>query len=173
MAAMSSEERIALMGISDLSDLITPSTCYGLNISAGKPIVNLFQGDERLVCQSAEEEQMIINIPFREAVMIHSINITALEGEEAPEDVKLYSNMPSLGFSDCDDGPCAAKLTLTAEDLRADRACELKMAKFNFVNVLSIFVDTNNGANVTSIGSIKINGKTRESTNMANFKKVG
>ena len=47
------------------------------------------------------------------------------------------------------------------------------MAKFNYVNVLSIFVDTNNGADVTSISSIKINGKTRESTNMANFKKVG
>ena len=55
----------------------------------------------------------------------------------------------------------------------ADRVCELKMAKFNYVNVLSIFVDTNNGADVTSISSIKINGKTRESTNMANFKKVG
>ena len=65
-----------------------------------------------------------------------------MEGEEAPEDVKLFTNMPSLGFSDCDDGPCAAKLTLTAEDLLADRVCELKMAKFNYVNVLSIFVDT-------------------------------
>ena len=170
---MNMEERMALMGIGDLSDQIKPSACYGLNISAGKPIVNLFQGDERLVCQSAEDEQMIINIPFSEAVMIHSINISAMEGEEAPEDVKLFTNMPSLGFSDCDDGPCAAKLTLTAEDLLADRVCELKMAKFNYVNVLSIFVDTNNGADVTSISSIKINGKTRESTNMANFKKVG
>ncbi len=173
MAAMNMEERMALMGIGDLSDQIKPSACYGLNISAQKPIVNLFQGDERLVCQSAEDEQMIINIPFSEAVMIHSINISAREGEEAPEDVKLFTNMPSLGFSDCDDGPCAAKLTLTAEDLLADRVCELKMAKFNYVNVLSIFVDTNNGADVTSISSIKINGKTRESTNMANFKKVG
>jgi hypothetical protein len=173
MAAMNMEERMALMGIGDLSDQIKPSACYGLNISAQKPIVNLFQGDERLVCQSAEDEQMIINIPFSEAVMIHSINISAMEGEEAPEDIKLFTNMPSLGFSDCDDGPCAAKLTLTAEDLLADRVCELKMAKFNYVNVLSIFVDTNNGADVTSISSIKINGKTRESTNMANFKKVG
>ena len=83
MAAMNMEERMALMGIGDLSDQIKPSACYGLNISAQKPIVNLFQGDERLVCQSAEDEQMIINIPFSEAVMIHSINISAMEGEEA------------------------------------------------------------------------------------------
>ena len=79
MAAMNMEERMALMGIGDLSDQIKPSACYGLNISAQKPIVNLFQGDERLVCQSAEDEQMIINIPFSEAVMIHSINISAME----------------------------------------------------------------------------------------------
>ena len=39
--------------------------------------------------------------------------------------------------------------------------------------LISTQVDTNNGADVTSISSIKINGKTRESTNMANFKKVG
>ena len=50
MAAMNMEERMALMGIGDLSDQIKPSACYGLNISAQKPIVNLFQGDERLVC---------------------------------------------------------------------------------------------------------------------------
>ena len=37
----------------------------------------------------------------------------------------------------------------------------------------TVCLDTNNGADVTSISSIKINGKTRESTNMANFKKVG
>ena len=91
MAAMNMEERMALMGIGDLSDQIKPSACYGLNISAQKPIVNLFQGDERLVCQSAEDEQMIINIPFSEAVMIHSINISAMEGEEAPEDAGTES----------------------------------------------------------------------------------
>jgi len=161
------------MGIGDLSEVIEPSKCYGLNISDAKPVQNLFMGDERLVCQSAEDEQMIINIPFREAVMIHSINIVGPDSDEAPEEIKLFTNNPSLGFSDCEDGPCAAKLKLGPEDLLPDRACELKMAKFNFVNVLTIYVDTNRGADVTSISSIKINGKTRESTNMANFKKVG
>ena len=142
-------------------------------MNPNKPVQNLFMGDERLVCQSGDDEQMIIFIPFREAVMIHSINIVAPDSDEAPEEVKLFTNNESLGFSDCEDGPCEQALTLTAEDLRPDRVMELKMAKFNFVNILSIFVATNNGADVTSISSIKINGKTRESTNMANFKKVG
>ena len=163
----------ALFGVGDLSDVIEIAKCYGSNVSQGKGIANLFMGDERLVCQSDDDEQIIINIVFREAVCIHSINIVAPETDEAPEDVKLYCNKPSLGFSDCEDGPCEQALTLTAEDLRPDRVMELKMAKFNFVNILSIFVATNNGADVTSISSIKINGKTRESTNMANFKKVG
>ena len=150
MAAMNMEERMALMGIGDLSDQIKPSACYGLNISAQKPIVNLFQGDERLVCQSAEDEQMIINIPFSEAVMIHSINISPWRAKKPRKILSCSRTCLPSGLVDCDDGPCAAKFTLTAEDLLADRVCELKMAKFNYVNVLSIFVDTNNGADVTS-----------------------
>lgn len=86
---------------------------------------------------------------------------------------RLFVNKPSLGFPDCEDGPCEQAFTLSAEDLTADRVIEVKMAKFNFVNILTIFVGTNNGADVTSLSSLKINGKTRESTNMANFKKVG
>merc|ERR1719464_2255568 len=89
-----------VMGVGDLGDVIEPARCHGLNISPNKPVQNLFMGDERLVCQSAEDEQMIINIPFREAVMIHSINIVADgSSEEAPEEVKLFVNNPSLGFS--------------------------------------------------------------------------
>ena len=51
------------------------------------------------MCQSEDDEQIIINIVFREAVCIHSINIVAPPGEEAPKEVKLFCNQPSLGFS--------------------------------------------------------------------------
>ena len=125
------------------------------------------------MCQSEDDEQMIINVEFKEAVCIHSINLCAPDDDGAPEDVKLFVNKPSIGFSDCEDGPCEAKITFAAEDLVADKVHDLKVAKFNFVNVLTIFVATNRGGDVTSLSSLKLNGKTRESTNMANFKKVG
>ena len=97
-----------------------------------------------------------------------------MEGEEAPEDIKLFTNMPSLGFSDCDDGPCAAKFTLTAEDLLADRVCELKMAKFNYVNVL----DRSSWTPIMvlmlpQLAPSRSTARLEKATNMANFKKVG
>ena len=46
-----------VMGIGDLSEVIEPSKCYGLNISDAKPVQNLFMGDERLVCQSAGDRR--------------------------------------------------------------------------------------------------------------------
>jgi len=204
-----------MAGIGDLGDSIERVKCHGLNISAGKPIMNLFIGDERaprarrissnrararersreniprrtflrgvrrtflggvrrrLCCVSEDDEQMIINIEFKEAVCIHSINLCAPDDDTAPEDVKLFVNKPNIGFSDCEDGPCEHKMSMTAEDLVPDKVVALKVAKFNFVNSLTIYVSTNRGADVTSLSSLKLNGKTRESTNMANFKKVG
>ncbi|KAH8048198.1 proteasome-interacting thioredoxin [Aureococcus anophagefferens] len=173
VAAQGVAQTQALFGVGDLSGSIEASKCYGSNVSPGKPIANLFMGDERAAGVSEDDEQIIINIVFREAVCIHSINIVAPPGEEAPKEVKLFCNQPSLGFPDCEDGPCAQALSLTAEDLAADRVNELKMAKFNYVNILTVFVGETHGDSVCSISSIKLNGKTRESTNMANFKKVG
>jgi len=44
----------ARAGIGDLGDSIDRVKCHGLNISAGKPIMNLFIGDERVSPPSRE-----------------------------------------------------------------------------------------------------------------------
>ncbi|KAH8057858.1 protein-disulfide reductase [Aureococcus anophagefferens] len=125
----------------------------------------------RLVCQSEDDEQIIINIVFREAVCIHSINIVAPPGEEAPKEVKLFCNQPPPA-SRLRGRACAQALSLTAEDLAADRVNELKMAKFNYVNILTVFVGETHGDSLLDQLD-QAQRQDPESTNMANFKKVG
>ena len=55
--------------------------------------------------------------------------------------------------------------------MKKERVCELKMAKFSYVNSISIYVEENHGAELTEIAAIKFNGQTLESMNMKEFKK--
>ena len=48
IAAAANGASNSLGGISDLSESIERVKCHGLNISQGKPIANLFIGDERV-----------------------------------------------------------------------------------------------------------------------------
>ena len=47
VAAQGVAQTQALFGVGDLSGSIEASKCYGSNVSPGKPIANLFMGDER------------------------------------------------------------------------------------------------------------------------------
>ena len=47
VAAQGVTQTQALFGVGDLSGSIEASKCYGSNVSPGKPIANLFMGDER------------------------------------------------------------------------------------------------------------------------------
>ena len=156
----------------DLSELIVKEACHCLNDSPGKPFSNVFIGDERLVCESDNDEQLLMTFEFRESVRLHSINIVAPSGDGAPLNVKLFVNQASIGFSDCD-GPCAQAFELSMEDVNKERVCELKMTRFSYVNSISIFVEDNHGADVTEISSIKFIGCKLQGTNMAEFKKQG
>lgn len=88
--------------------------------------------------------------------------------------VKLFVNRPNLGFEDIGDVDETQALELTAEDLRegAD-AIVLKYVKFQRVSSLTIFVEENDGGDVSALGGLKLYGKTVATTNMCDFKKQG
>eukprot|EP00635_Sarcinochrysidales_sp_CCMP3193_P010286 CAMPEP_0118914474 /NCGR_PEP_ID=MMETSP1166-20130328/14836_1 /TAXON_ID=1104430 /ORGANISM="Chrysoreinhardia sp, Strain CCMP3193" /LENGTH=182 /DNA_ID=CAMNT_0006854061 /DNA_START=27 /DNA_END=575 /DNA_ORIENTATION=+ len=161
------------LAIVDLSDLVVKEKCHCLNDAPAKPFANVFVGDERLVVQSDDDEQLLLTFEFREAVRLHSINIVAPSGSSAPETVKLYVNKETIDFADCEDSPAAQTLTLQQDDLKADRVTKLKMQNFSYVMLLSVFVESNHGADETQISSIKFNGSPLASFNMKEFKKVG
>jgi len=159
--------------IVDLSDLIVKEKCHCLNDAPAKPFANLWVGDDRLVCESDDDEQLLMTFEFREAVRLHSVDIRAPDSDAAPRTVKLYVNKPSIDFAECEDLPATQTLVLSPEDLAAGRVCKVKMQLFSYVTLLTVFVEDNRGADVTQISAIKFNGTPLASFDMKSFKKVG
>ncbi|CAJ1966147.1 unnamed protein product [Cylindrotheca closterium] len=162
--------------IVDLLDFVEKKSCYARNEDPRFPHSNLFIGDSRLGCKSDADEQLILHIEFNQFVKIHSLKFTAFnqgnEPETSPTVVKLYINRPNLGFEDIDDVDETQALELTSEDLReGSDAMLLKFVKFQRVSSLTIFIEDNNGGDVSSLGGLKLYGKTVATTNMCDFKK--
>jgi len=161
------------VGIVDLSDLVVQERCRCLNDAPSKPFRNVFLGDDRFVCESDGDEQLLMTFEFREAVRLHSINIVAPPGAAAPQTVKLFINKESIDFGETEDLPAAQELRLTAEDLEPDRVTKLKMQLFTYVNSLTVFVEDNGGADATQVARVSFQGTPLASFNMKEFKKVG
>ena len=88
--------------------------------------------------------------------------------------VLLFVNRNNLGFEDIDDVDPTTTLELTAEDLKenADEIL-LKFVQYQRVNSITMFVEDNNGGDITALGGLKFYGKSVATTNMADFKKQG
>lgn len=81
-------------------------------------------------------------------------------------------NRENLGFEDVDDVDPTQVLTLTAEDLReSSEGIATKFVKFQRVNSLTLFIEENNGGEVTALGMVRLIGRTVATTNMNDFKK--
>ena len=160
----------------DLSGHISTSECYARNVSPRFPMTNLFIGDTRLGCKSDADEQIIIHVAFNTFVKVHSIKFTEFnlgsEPESAPTTVKLFVNRCNLGFEDVDDVDATQTIELTPEDLReGGEALLLKFVKFQRVSSITIFIEDNDGGEVSALGSLTIYGRPVATTNMAEFKK--
>ena len=160
----------------NLADKIDNSECYARNQAPGFPMTNLFIGDSRLGCKSDADEQLITHISFQEFVKIKSIKFTAFNNGENPEDnpagVKLYVNRNNLGFEDIEDVEPTQEFSLTDEDLReSSDPLMTKFVKFQRVKSLTIFIEDNQGGEVSALGMIKMMGRTVATTNMSEFKK--
>ncbi|KAG7337252.1 PITH domain containing protein [Nitzschia inconspicua] len=161
----------------DLSSKIETSECYARNQAPGFPMTNLFIGDSRLGCKSDTDEQLIIHISFQEFVKIKTIKFVAFNNGENPEEnpttVKLYVNSANpLGFEDIDDVDPTQVFELTSEDLReSSDPLMTKFVRFQRVRTLTIFIEDNQGGDVTALGGIRLMGRTGATTNMSDFKK--
>jgi hypothetical protein len=84
----------------------------------------------------------------------------------------LYVNRENLGFEDIDDIDPTQTLHLTSEDLKeTSDPILLKYVKYQRVKSLTLFIEDNQGGEVTALGGIKLFGRPVASTNMADFKK--
>ena len=160
----------------DLSGKIDKSECFARNEAAGFPMTNLFIGDSRLGCKSDADEQLILHVAFQEFVKVKTIKFTAFndgsDPESNPTTIKVFVNRNNLGFEDVDDVDPTQTFTLTDKDLSEESGpLPTKFVKFQRVKSLTFFIEDNNGAEITSLGALKLMGRPVASTNMAEFKK--
>lgn len=160
----------------DLVLKLDKQKCYAKNEAAGYPWSNLFMGDSRLGFKSDADEQVILHLAFNEFVKIKSIHFIAfnngIDPELNPSKVHLYVNRENLGFEDFEDVDPQQTLHLTSEDLKetADPV-PLKYVLFQRVTCLTIFIEDNQGGEITALGGLRLVGRSIAGMNIADLKK--
>jgi len=111
---------------------------------------------------SDTDEQLLLNIPFNQTVRIRTISLKTSNVSQAPCEIKLLINRPSLAFDDvegAEEGQFAQVFTLTEEQVSEGQRIQLRFVKFQTVNSLHIFVASNQGGEEeTRIDSLDIFG---------------
>jgi len=111
--------------------------------------------------KSDSDEQLLIIIPFNCHVKLHSL---ILEGpdESAPSKIKLFNNQPNMDFSNASSLLPAQELTLTKQQTKQGSGIviPLKFVKFQNIQTISIFVESNHGnSEVTIITKLDLLGQ--------------
>ena len=79
-ASSSSGSPITVAGHSDLSDVILKKQLDALNINSKGKLENIFLANKSFI-ESDCDEQLILSVPFNQAVKLHSIKILAPKGK--------------------------------------------------------------------------------------------
>ncbi|KAK9848842.1 hypothetical protein WJX84_010986 [Apatococcus fuscideae] len=162
----------------DLCDQVDWSAVECLNQQPDHAIANaLKQGyreDDGLYLESDTDEQLLLHITFQQAVKLNSLLIKSSgTGDQAPKSIKLFCNRQSLGFSEAADFAAVQEFDLTPEQLDG-KPVTLRFVKFQSVNTLSIFVESNQGdAETTIIQKIALQGSMGQTMNVSDIKKAG
>ncbi|GFR46748.1 hypothetical protein Agub_g8373 [Astrephomene gubernaculifera] len=132
-----------------------------------------YREQDGLYLESDTDEQLLLNIRFHQRVKLQGIVIKATDEAKAPKTVKLYTNRPHMGFSDVSSVPCAQQLDLSPAQVAQGATLPLKLVKFTNVEVLSVFIESNQGdEEVTQLTKLALLGAAGEVFNVAEIKKV-
>merc|ERR1712205_129174 len=121
---------------------------------------------DQMLLKSDADEQLLLTVPFKQLVKLHSLRVVAPVGDTAP----------SMGFEDAENRKAAQEIELTAEQLAGDKPFPLNYVKFQRVSQVTLFFEDNASGgdeDVTDVARIDLLGFTVETTNMKEFKKVG
>ncbi|KAL5050824.1 hypothetical protein BDW71DRAFT_173262 [Aspergillus fruticulosus] len=137
--------------------------------------------------ESDTDEQLMLFIPFKSTLKVHSLHITSLpptEGEDddeipmRPRTIHLYTNRSHvLGFDEADDIPPVQTVTIESKDWdpkTGTAKIDLRFVKFQTVFSLNIFVvDGDGDGEKTRIDRIRIFGEAGEKREMGKLEKIG
>ncbi len=131
-----------------------------------------YREDDGLVLESDTDEQLLIHLTFNQSVKLNGLIIKSSAGGQAPKLIKLFVDRPTIGFSEATDSPGVDNFDLTEAQLTGD-VVPLKLVKFNRVNCLTIFIESNQeDEETTIIQKIGIQGSAGETFDVKDFKDV-
>ncbi|KAI0747783.1 PITH domain-containing protein [Daedaleopsis nitida] len=165
--------------ISLLEHLDTPlSTC--LNESPDHTLKSIIQGRKKNTNSSAyilsdADAELILNIHFNQTVKVSAIVLHTRDAALGPRELRLSKNKQALSFSDVQDDKGEQELVLGREDVEEGRRIPLRFVRFQSVNSLHIFIQSNQeGGDETRIDAIDILGMPVMGTrDVSGLKKVG
>jgi len=140
---MSTNTNPSLLGYVDHSQ----SNC--LNESAGRTLKSITQSREvGSSLLSDVDEQLLLNISFLQMVRIKALRVRSHEPSQGPFVMKILVNRPSIGFEDVQDAQepeVAQVVQLSEEDVRVGERIPLRFVRFQSVNSVHLFVESNHG----------------------------
>lgn len=140
--------------------------------------------------ESDTDEQLMLFIPFRATLKVHSLQITSkpqLSGDvdtEAadvpmrPRTIQLYTNRAHiLGFEEAEDVPATQSIVLRPSDWNEETATskiDLRFVKFQNVTSLVLFVVDGDGqSDKVRVDRIRVIGETGEKRELGKLEKIG
>ncbi|KAL4913210.1 DUF1000-domain-containing protein [Aspergillus aurantiobrunneus] len=136
--------------------------------------------------ESDTDEQLMLFIPFRSTLKVHSLHITSLppsEGDDdevpmRPKTIHLYTNRSHvLGFDEAEDIPPVQTVTIESGDWdpkTGTAKIDLRFVKFQSVMSLNVFiVDGDGDGEKTRVDRIRIFGEAGEKRDMGKLEKIG
>lgn len=111
----------------------------------------------RFVESQEDDPELIIHVPFVNAVKLKSVTISGEQGAKHPSQVKLFINRDDIDFSNAHELPSVQTLDLN-EDIDAEYEYALKTSKFYSVQSLTMFFPESFGGDQTKIFYIGFKG---------------
>lgn len=150
----------------------------GKDVSGGKDWV-----------ESDTDEQLMLYIPFKSTLKVHSMHITSLppteseeeEDEEVPmrpKTISLYTNRSHvLGFDEADDIPAVQTVEIKDGDWDAKTGTakiDLRFVKFqNVTSLVMFFVDGDGDGEKLRVDRVRVVGEAGEKRTMGKLEKIG
>ncbi|CAG8779235.1 2648_t:CDS:2, partial [Racocetra fulgida] len=113
----------------DINEFITLNQVDCLNLNENHVTKSIFTKGDTYI-ESDVDEQLLISVPFNQAVKLHSIKLVAKDIEQAPKTIKLYANRINIGFDETDSTEETQLLQLTPKDYEENAIIPLRFVKF-------------------------------------------